>query len=46
MQRESGKEIVWSQTLRLNAKEVLMPKKAEEFVIPFTDGSVKLEGRD
>ena len=31
---------------RLNAKEVLMSKKGQEFVFPFADGSVKLAGRD
>ena len=30
---------------RLNAKEVLRPKKGEEFVFNFADGSVKLERR-
>ena len=29
---------------RLNAREVLMPKKGEEFAFPFEDGSVRLAG--
>ena len=31
---------------RLNAKEVLMPKKREEFRCTCADGTVKLAGRD
>ena len=42
--RESGREL--ENLDALNAKEVLMPKKGEEFVFSFADGSVKLAGRD
>ena len=31
---------------RLNAKEVLMPKKGDRFIFPIADGTVKLSGRD
>ena len=31
---------------RLNAKEVFMSKKVENFIFPVADGTVKLSGRD
>ena len=31
---------------RLNAKEVLITRKDEEFVFPVTDGTAELSGRD
>ena len=31
---------------RINAKEVLIPRKVEEFIFPIADGTAKLSGRD
>ena len=54
----SGKETVWSQTLkhwmdaseihakRLNAKEVLTPMKGDNFMFPVAGGTVKTSGGD
>ena len=38
---------IWTrQNSMTQRREVLMPKKGEEFVFLFEDGSVKLAGRD
>ena len=31
---------------RINAKEVLISQKGDEFIFPITDGTAKLSGRD
>ena len=31
---------------RLDAKEIITPKKCEHFIFPIADGKVKLSGRD
>ena len=55
VREEFGKVTFWSQTLRswkmwtrqrLNAKEVITPKKGEQSIFPIADGTVKLSGRD
>ena len=56
MREESGKETLWSQTLknwpselharRLNAKEVLTSMKGDNFICPVADGTVKTAGGD
>ena len=57
MREESGKETLWSQTLknwrwthqnsrRLNAKEVLTPQRSGNFIFPVADGTVENPGRD
>ena len=43
--------IFWLQTSenyhgRINAKEVLISQKGEEFIFPIADGTAKLSGRD